>query len=59
MMKNFVRILAFVLLIGTTVVFVLKLKFNIPIEHKHLFAFFVIGAISLLWSNLRDKSSEK
>lgn len=58
-MTNFVRILAFVLLVGATAVFVLKLKFNIPIGHKHLIAFFVIGAISLLWANLRDKASEK
>jgi hypothetical protein len=58
-MTNFVRILAFVLLLGSTVVFVLKLKFNIPVGHNHLIAFFVIGAISLLWSNHRDKSSDK
>lgn len=58
-MKNFVRILAFALLLGSTALFVLKLKFNIPIGHKHLIAFFVIGAISLLWANLRDKAPEK
>jgi phosphate/sulfate permease len=59
MMRNFVRILAFVLLIGTTVIFVLKIKLNIPISHIHLIIFFIIGVISLFWANLRNKTSEK
>jgi phosphate/sulfate permease len=53
-MKNFVRILAFLLLIGSTIIFILKIKINIPISHTHLLALFIIGAISLLWANKKD-----
>jgi heme A synthase len=58
-MKNLVRIFAFLLLIGSTTIFVLKLMFNIPIAQKHLIIFFVLGAIILLWANSRDKGSDK
>lgn len=58
-MNKLVRIIAFILLIGSTAIFVLKLKLSIPIGQKHLIAFFIIGAVSLLWANFRDKSIEK
>jgi len=58
-MVKLVRILAFILLLGTTIVFVLKLKMTIPIEYKHLFMFFIIGAVSLLWANFREKTLDK
>ncbi len=57
-MKNFVRILAFLLLIGTTIIFILKIKVNIPISHTHLLALFIIGAISLIWANKRNFSNK-
>jgi len=58
-MNNFVRILAFILLIGSTIVFILKIKFNIPITHKQLIIFFIVGVISLFWANLRDSKNKE
>ena len=58
-MNKLVRIIAFILLIGSTVIFVLKLKFSIPIGQKHLITFFIIGAVNLVWANYRNKSIEK
>ncbi len=58
-MRNFVRIISFILLLGTTLVFVLKIVYPVPVSHKHLIILFLIGAISLLWTNYRDKSDNK
>jgi len=52
-MKNFVRILAFMLLLGSTFLFVLKIFMNIPISHGHLFILFIIGVVSFLWANYK------
>lgn len=59
-MKNFVRILSYILLLGTTITFVLKVKFVIPISYKQLIAVFVVGVISFFWAMLREtKSNQK
>ena len=54
-MKNFVRFTAFFLLIVTTIIFILKIRMNIPISHLQLFILFGVGALSLTWANLRKK----
>lgn len=58
-MITFVRILALILLLGTTGIFVLKIMFTIPIANTHLFILFIVGAISLLWANARGNKSEE
>jgi len=58
-MKNFVRIIGLILLLCSTLVFVLKLKFVIPVENIHLLILFVVGAICLLWSNYRNKPKDE
>lgn len=58
-MKIFIRVLAFILLLGTTIVFVLKVRMNIPISYTHLFVGFVVGALCLLWINFRESKENK
>lgn len=58
-MKTFIRILSFILLIGTTVIFVLKVRINIPVSYTHLFVGFVVGVISLLWTNIKEIREHK
>jgi phosphate/sulfate permease len=53
-MKIFIRTVAFILLIGTTIGFILKIRLSIPISHTHLLVGFIVGAISLLWTNIRE-----
>jgi hypothetical protein len=50
-MKNFVRILAFLLLIGSTTLFVLKVFIPIPVSHLQLVIVFAVGVISFFWAN--------
>jgi len=58
-MKNLVRIIGLVLLLVSTALFVLKMRFVIPIENIHLIILFVIGAVCFFWANLRDKPKEE
>ncbi|MCB2194643.1 MAG: hypothetical protein KQH79_02225 [Bacteroidetes bacterium] len=59
-MKNFVRILAFLLMIGSTVLFVLKVFMQIPITHLQLLIVFAVGVISFFWANYNlDKDQSK
>ena len=58
-MKIFVRIIAIVLLLGTTIIFVLKVRLHIPIAYKHLIGLFVLGAASLFWANFRESNSSR
>jgi hypothetical protein len=59
-MKNFVRILAFLLLIGSTALFVLKVFIQIPVTHLQLLIVFAVGVISFFWANHNlDKDSSK
>lgn len=59
-MKNFVRILAFLLLIGSTALFVLKVFIQIPVTHLQLLIVFVVGVISFFWANHNlDKDQSK
>jgi phosphate/sulfate permease len=53
-MKILIRTIAFILLIGTTIIFILKIRLNIPVSYNHLFIGFIVGAISLLWTNIRE-----
>lgn len=52
-MKNFVRIIAFLLLIGSTTLFVLKVFMDIPVSHGQLLILFAIGVISFFWANYK------
>lgn len=56
-MKNFVRILSYILLIVTTIIFVLKVKIVIPISYTQLIIVFTVGVISLFWATLREDKS--
>ena len=58
-MKIFVRILAFLLLIGTTIIFILKVWVSIPISYKQLLALFIVGVVSMFWANLRGNESNQ
>ncbi len=59
-MKNLVRILAFLLLIGSTAFFVLKVFMEIPVTHRQLLIVFAIGVVSFFWSNYNvDKDHSK
>lgn len=59
-MKDFVRILAFLLMIGSTVLFVLKVFMQIPISHLQLLIVFGVGVISFFWANYNlDKDQSK
>lgn len=58
-MEKLVRILAMILLLGTTAIFVLKIFIEIPVSHKHLFILFLIGAISFFWANLRGNKADE
>jgi Kef-type K+ transport system membrane component KefB len=58
-MKIFIRTLAFILLLGTTIVFVLKVRMNIPVTYTHLLIGFVVGAVTLLWTNFRESKENK
>jgi phosphate/sulfate permease len=55
-MNIFIRTVAIVLLIGTTIGFILKVRLSIPISHTHLFVGFIVGAVSLLWTNIRESA---
>ena len=61
-MKNFVRILAFLLMIGSTLLFVLKVFMQIPVSHLQLLIVFAVGVISFFWANYnldKDQSKKK
>lgn len=58
-MKNFVRILSYILLIGTTIIFVLKTKVLIPVSYRQLMLVFVVGVVSLFWATLRENKSNQ
>ncbi len=58
-MEKFVRLIAFILLLSTTTIFVLKIIVNIPISHKQLFIIFIVGMISFFWANWREGRKEK
>ncbi|MFC2103997.1 hypothetical protein ACFLS4_01430 [Bacteroidota bacterium] len=58
-MRTLVRLIAFILLLGTTIIFILKIRLNVPISYTHLVIIFIIGAISLFWANLRGNISNK
>ncbi len=58
-MKIFIRSLSFILLLGTTIVFVLKARMNIPVSYTHLLIGFIVGAICLLWINFRESKENK
>jgi|GEM_PF-4940425 len=58
-MKNFVRIIGFILVLSSTIMFVLKLMIFIPIENRHLLVLFIIGAICIIWANFRNKPKEE
>lgn len=58
-MTNFVRIVSYILMIGTTLVFVLKVKFIIPISYKQLIAVFILGVVSMFWANFRNNKVVK
>jgi len=53
-MKILIRTVAFILLIGTTIGFILKIRLSIPVSHIHLLTGFIVGAVSLLWINIRE-----
>jgi phosphate/sulfate permease len=55
-MKILIRTVAFILLIGTTIIFILKVRINLPISNVHLLVGFSAGAASLLWTNLRESA---
>jgi len=57
-MEKFVRILAFILLLGTTAIFIMKIFTSLPIAHSHLFILFMVGVISLFWANWRENRKE-
>ena len=57
-MEKVVRIIAFILLLSTTTVFVLKIFIIVPIEKEQLLGLFLIGAISLLWANWRGSKKD-
>ncbi len=58
-MKILIRTVAFILLLGTTIIFVLKTRMNIPVSYTHLLIGFVVGAVSLLCTNLRESKENK
>jgi len=58
-MNTFVRILSYILLIVTTIIFVLKVKIVIPVSYKQLIIVFAVGVISLLWATLREDKNNK
>lgn len=58
-MEKFIRILALILLLSTTAIFVFKIFVNIPVSHKHLFILFAVGVLSFFWANLRDSKNKK
>ena len=58
-MKIFIRSLAFILLLGTTIIFVLKVRMNIPVSYTQLLIGFIVGAVSLLWTNFRESKENK
>jgi len=58
-MEKLVRILAMILLLGTTIFFVLKIFTEVPISHRNLFILFLIGVISLFWANLRGNKTDR
>ncbi len=58
-MINLVRYLGMALLLGVTVIFVLKMKIIVPISYRNLILLFLLGGISMLWANFRDKSDDK
>ncbi|PLX10145.1 MAG: hypothetical protein C0597_17315 [Marinilabiliales bacterium] len=57
-MKNLVRILALILLLGTTIIFILKIFMIIPINYIQLIILFIIGAICLFWANWRESKTD-
>jgi len=55
-MKILIRTVAFILLIGTTIIFIFKVRINLPISNVHLLVGFFAGAASLLWTNMRESA---
>jgi hypothetical protein len=58
-MKNFVRIIGLILLLVSTTLFVLKIKYVIPVENLHLVILFIVGAACYFWANLRNKPKDE
>lgn len=58
-MKNFVRIAGIILLLSSTVFFILKLWMVVPISHFQLGIIFLIGAVCNIWSNWGNKEKEE
>ena len=58
-MIKLVRYLGITLLLGVTVIFLLKIKMIIPISYRNLIMLFLLGFISMIWANFRDKSVDK
>ncbi len=58
-MKTFIRILSYILLISITIIFVLKVKFVIPISYGQLIIVFIVGVISLFWAILQGDKPNK
>lgn len=53
-MTNFVRILGIILLLLTTVLMIIQFWVQLPVNFAYLFGLFMIGAISLMWANLKE-----
>ncbi len=58
-MEKFVRLIAIILLLSTTTLFVIKIIVNIPISHRQLLIIFIVGIISFFWANWREGRKEK
>lgn len=57
-MQNFVRILGIIFLLISSIILIVKLWVFIPIQPKYLIILFFVGAISLMWANLRDNKKD-
>ena len=58
-MKVFVRVVGLFLLLSSTAIFILKIKFIIPVSYKEALILFIIGAICFMWANKGNDKEER
>lgn len=57
-MINLVRILGIILLLISTILMIVSFFVNIPVRFNLLLLVFIVGSISLMWSNLRHNKKD-